>query len=71
MRIWRTSLLWPYNWDTLYSRLRGESLKLAKSRPEPKIDRPCELEAELVLTTRDLFPGVEALRSAGKRSFVK
>ena len=67
----RTNLLWPYSWPKPCFRLCGESLKVAKSRPEPKNDTPCVLAAELVLTTRDLFSGVEALKSAGKSSFVK
>jgi len=51
--------------------LCGEPLKVAKSRPEPKNDIAYMLAAELVLTTRDLFPGVEALKSAGRSNFVK
>ena len=67
----RTNLLWPYNAFLVHLRLRGESLKVAKSRPEPKIDTPNMLPAEETLTTRDLFSGVEALRSAGRSNFVK
>jgi len=67
----RTNLLWPYRPIALYLRLRGESLKDAKSRPEPKYDWLGMLLPELVLTTRDLFSGVEALKSAGRSNFVK
>ena len=52
-------------------RLRGESLKVAKSRPEPVNDKADMPPAELILTTRDLFSGVEALKSAGRSNFVK
>ena len=62
----RTNLLWPYRTLALYLRLRGESLKVEKSRPEPKYDMLDMPLAELVLTTRDLFSGVEALKSAGR-----
>ena len=67
----RTNLLWLYNAFLVHLRLRGESLKVEKSRPEPKIDTPNMLPAEERLTTRDLFSGVEALKSAGRSSFVK
>ena len=67
----RTNLLWLYNAFLVHLRLRGESLKVAKSRPEPKIDTPNMLPAEERLTTRDLFSGVEALKSAGRSSLVK
>ena len=67
----RTNLLWVYSSPVRCLRLRGESLKVAKSRPEPENDIPFMLPTELVLTTRDLFSGVEALKSAGRRSFVK
>jgi len=66
-----TSLLWPYSLPILYLCLCGESLKVAKSRPEPKSDKLLMLVTELVLTTRDLFSGVEALKSAGRSSVVK
>ena len=66
-----TNLLWLYSSLVLYLRLRGEFLKVAKSRPEPEHDMPIMLPAELVLTTRDLFSGVEALKSAGRSRFVK
>jgi len=46
-------------------------LNVAKSRPEPKYDTPKMLAEELVLTTLDLFPGLEALKSAGSSNFVK
>jgi hypothetical protein len=67
----RTNLLWLYSAPGLYLCLCGESLKVAKSRPDPENDTPDTLVAELVLTTRDLFSGVEALRSAGRSSLVK
>jgi hypothetical protein len=67
----RTSLLWSYSALGGYLRLTGESLKDAKSRPEPEIDAPCRLPAELTLTTRDLSPGEDVLNSAGRSSFVK
>ena len=67
----RTNLLWPYSSIVLYLRLRGESLKVAKSRPEPVGDKAAMLPAELVFTTRDLFSGVEALKSAGRSNVVK
>ena len=66
-----TNLLWLYREPARHLRLGGESLKVAKSRPEPENDMPAMPPAELVLTTRDLFSGVEALRSAGRRSVVK
>ena len=66
-----TNLLWPYSLFMSYLRLCGESLKVAKSRPEPDNDTPCTWEAELILTTRDFFSGVEALKSAGRSSFVR
>ena len=67
----RTNLLWPYSSIVPYLRLRGESLKVAKSRPEPVGDKAAMLPAELVFTTRDLFSGVEALKSAGRSNVVK
>ena len=66
-----TNLLWPYSLYVSYLRLCGESLNVAKSRPEPDSDRLWMWEAELVLTTRDLFSGVEAVKSAGRSSCVK
>ena len=66
-----TNLLWPYSWVGLYLCLCGESLKVAKSRPEPDNDTPCMWEAELMLITRDLFSGAEAFKSAGRSSCVK
>ena len=66
-----TSLLWPYRSVVLYLRLYGESLKVAKSRPEPKNETPLILPAEVVFTTRDLSSGVEALKSAGRSNVVK
>jgi len=71
MIIAHTNLLWPYKLTVPYLCLHGESLKVAKSRPEPKSDKLLMLPAELVLTTRDLFSGVEALKSAGRSSVVK
>lgn len=71
MIIAHTNLLWPYNLNVPYLCLCGESLKVAKSRPEPKNDKLPMLPAELVLTTRDLFSGVEALKSAGRSNIVK
>jgi len=66
----RTNLLWPYR-PLSCLRLCVESLKVAKSMPGPKNDTADMLAAELTLTTRDLFLGVEALKSAGRSSFVK
>ena len=67
----RTNLLWPYILRRVYLSLCGDSLKVAKSRPEPESDTPPIPPAELRLTTRDLFSGVEALKRAGRSSFVK
>ena len=71
MTVARTNLLWPYRLIVLYVRLRGESLKVEKSRPEPKYDWLDMPLAEVMLTTRDLFSGVEALESAGRSNVVK
>ena len=66
-----TNLLWLYRACVLYLRLTEESLKVAKLRPEPKYDMPFMPPEEPVFTIRDFVPGTEALRSAGRSSFVK